>query len=518
MSGQDESAGAALPVTAPSFQFHCADEAATGRLAQDLAAILKAGDCLLLVGDLGAGKSTFARAVIRAAAGDETLEVPSPTFTLVQTYDLARLPLAHFDLYRLETAEEIDELGLDEALETGAALVEWPERASGRLPEDALVIRIEPQGGPTERRVTLQVSDEGLAARIARSVAGREFLARAGWGAARRVPLQGDASSRAYETVHRDGEKAILMNAPARPDGPPVRDGLPYSRLVHLAEDVRPFVVVDEGLRQAGFAAPEIYAADLAGGFLLLEDLGREGVVRDGAPVPERYAAAADLLADFHAIRMPEEIALADGSLYCLPRYDERALLFEAELFVDWYLPHVGTEPDRVLREEFAGLWGEALSLMADSETAWVLRDYHSPNLIWREERTGNDRLGLIDFQDAVIGSPAYDLGSLLFDARVTVPAPLEAELFQRYVERRRLHDADFDADRFARDYAILSAQRLSKIFGIFVRLARRDGKPGYLAHLPRLEAYMAKALAHPLLGALQAWYRARGLNIPSNR
>ncbi|WP_328805014.1 tRNA (adenosine(37)-N6)-threonylcarbamoyltransferase complex ATPase subunit type 1 TsaE [Stappia albiluteola] len=503
-------------MTDTSLHFDCADEAATGRLAQDLAAVLKPGDCLLLVGDLGAGKSTFARALIRSVAGDDDLEVPSPTFTLVQTYDLARLPIAHFDLYRLEEAEEIEELALDEALEGGAALIEWPERASGHLPARATVIRIEPLDHPTGRRISLHMPDDDFAGRVARSREIREFLDQAGWPAARRVPLQGDASSRAYETVHRNGETAVLMNAPARPDGPPVRDGLPYSRLVHLAEDVRPFVAVGKGLRRAGFAAPEIYAADLDAGLLLLEDLGREGVVREGAPIAERYAAAVDLLADFHAIAMPEETPLPDGTLYRLPRYDQRALLFEAELFFDWYLPYAGAAPDEGLRAEFIALWRNALAMMSDSDTTWVLRDYHSPNLIWREERTGNGRLGLIDFQDAVIGPAAYDLGSLLFDARVTVPAPLERELFARYVAGRRLHDADFDADRFARDYAILSAQRLSKIFGIFVRLARRDGKPGYLAHLPRLEAYMAKALSHPLLEELRAWYRARGLNIPS--
>lgn len=491
----------------------CADEAATRHLAEDVASILKPGDCVLLVGDLGAGKSTFARAALRALAGNPDLEVPSPTFTLVQTYELDRLSVAHLDLYRLQEEDELDELGLDELLERGAALIEWPERAEDRLPEDALVIRIEPGDGPQARSAALSWTAGDWGVRLARSRTVRAFLDSAGWEDAARVPLQGDASTRAYETVACGGRQAILMNAPARPDGPPVRDGLPYSRLVHLAEDVRPFVAIDEGLRKAGFHAPEIFASDLEAGLLLLEDLGREGIVKDGAPIPERYFAAAELLADLHAHEWPREAPLPDGTRHVLSPYDARALTFEAELFLDWYLPYAGFPADERLRGEFAQLWAPLLKRLETAEKTWVLRDYHSPNLIWRAGRTGNGRIGLIDFQDAVIGPTAYDVASLALDARVSVPEELEKALYARYVERRKANTPDFDEERFCEEYAIMAAQRQSKLFGIFVRLAKRDGKPRYLGHLPRIQDYFHRSVRHPVLADLKLWYETHGVS-----
>ena len=135
-----------------------------------------------------------------------------------------------------------------------------------------------------------------------------------------------------------------------------------------------------------------------------------------------------------------------------------------------------------------------------------ALRDYHSPNLIWRGERSGSDRLGLVDYQDAVMGSPAYDLASLAMDARVTIPPDLETALVERYIARRLARDPGFDADRLRGDYAIMAAQRAHKVLGVFVRLSERDGKPAYLAHLPRVRDYLARALAHPLLAPLATW------------
>jgi tRNA threonylcarbamoyl adenosine modification protein YjeE len=174
-----------------------ADEAATVRLAEDIAAILRRGDVIALDGDLGAGKTTLARALIRAMAGDAALEVPSPTFTLVQSYALPRFALAHFDLYRLGGADEMAELGLDEALADGAALVEWPERAEGELPMDRLTLALSDGRTPDARVATLSGPDEVWRDRIERTFAIRAFMAAAGWGDATRRYLQGDASARA---------------------------------------------------------------------------------------------------------------------------------------------------------------------------------------------------------------------------------------------------------------------------------------------------------------------------------
>jgi aminoglycoside/choline kinase family phosphotransferase len=158
-------------------------------------------------------------------------------------------------------------------------------------------------------------------------------------------------------------------------------------------------------------------------------------------------------------------------------------------------------------RAEFVNLWSECLTEVLAGPTTWTLRDYHSPNLIWLPGRHGIQRIGLIDFQDAVLGHPAYDVASLLQDARVTVPADLELKLISLYARERRAIDPHFDVAAFARAYAIMGAQRATKVLGIFARLDKRDGKPQYLRHLSRIETYLARNLSHPALSKLRGWY-----------
>lgn len=486
------------------------DERATVRLASDLAIALKPGDTLALHGDLGAGKSTLARAFLRARADDPDLEVPSPTFTLIQTYDLPQGPVAHADLYRLGDVSELLELGLDDLSAEGILLVEWPDRAEGTLPGRLAGVHLDVLPG-TDRRTVRIVADGDLAARIGRTLQIRSFLCTAGWARAGRRFLQGDASARAYERVDGTIGRAVLMNAPRQPDGPPVRDGLPYSRIAHLAEDVRPFVAIGSALAARGLSAPHLLSADMDAGLLLLEDLGSEPVVRDGAPIPERYEAAIDLLAAFHITPMPDTVPLPDGTSYTLPAYDSMALHAEVDLLLQWYVPHrtgkrLSPEAERHFHSELG--WGDLFVwLPVTHEQRWVLRDYHSPNLIWLPEQAGIQRVGVIDFQDAVIGPSAYDVASLAQDARVTVPWEMETALVDRYIALRTVADPAFKADRFREAYAIMAAQRATKILGIFARLNHRDGKPAYLAHIPRVAAYLMRALENPVLSGLRHWY-----------
>lgn len=494
------------------LQVNLADEAATRQLAEDLALILRAGDVIALQGDLGAGKSTLSRALLRALADDPMLEVPSPTFTLVQAYEFDRLTVSHFDLYRIEDEEELIELGFEEAASEGAALVEWPERAEAYLPVDTLLLSIASGPTPDSRVVEFSAQAGDWDARIERTLQIRRFLEGTGWRGASRRFLQGDASARSYERIRHDGKIAILMNAPRRADGPPVRDGKPYSQIAHLAEDVRAFIGIGEALRAKGLNAPELYAHDMDSGLLLLEDLGSDGVLIDGTPDPERYRAAVDLLADLHGHDWPLETPLPDDTTHHVPAYDAGALSIEADLFLDWYVPDVTSAPvSDDAAAEFRALWQSLFEILATSEKTWVLRDYHSPNLIWRADREGADRLGLIDYQDTVIGPTAYDVASLAQDARVTVSVELEQELVERYVAARRARDAGFEEDAFRRDYAILAAHRATKVLGIFVRLAKRDGKPGYLRHIPRLVDYLSRSLQHPVLADIKLWYQRHG-------
>ena len=485
------------------------DEDATALLGADIAAALHAGDVVALKGELGVGKTTLARAIVRALAGDPELDVPSPTFTLAQVYE-ALLPVTHFDLYRLNSEAELDELGFSELAAEGVTLIEWPERAGGRLPDDAIEIQLTHEG---EGRLVRISAPETAMARLQRSFAIRDFLDGAGWRGASRAHLTGDASARSYETVKLGGKApAVFMNSPPLVLGPPVRGGKAYAEIAHTARSVSAFVAIDRLLRNAGFAVPEIYAQDLDRGFLVIENLGFGSFLGPGGePIAERYEAAAELLADLHRKRWPSKAEAAPGITHAIPPFDRPAMMIEAELLLDWYVPAIaGRQATSAERDGFAEVWNAALDRLAGAESSLVLRDYHSPNIIWRGELSGHDRLGLIDFQDALIGPSAYDVASLAMDARVTVPEEIERRTVEAYV-RARQRAGGFDHAAFAESYAVMAAQRNSKLLGIFVRLDRRDGKPAYLKHLPRIRAYLRRALSHPALAQMREFYDRNG-------
>jgi N-acetylmuramate 1-kinase len=479
--------------------------AATERLGEDLARALKKGDVLALSGEIGAGKSTLARALIRAMADDDALEVPSPTFTLVQAY-AARIPISHFDLYRLNDPGELRELGLDEAMQAGICLIEWPERAGGLLPETAIRLELKETGAG--RSAAISGPAEAME-HIARTIAIRSFLQKHHLGEALRRWFQGDASTRAFELV-KDGGGAelVLMDHPEKPDLSPVVNGRSYRQTARITWTVTPFIAVANALRAHGFAAPEILAQDQDAGLLLMENLGQGKITdADGLPVAARYCAAAELLAELHQRKIARGLPLGGGETYTLPPYDRDALMIEAQLMLEWYVPRkLGRAASSAEADRFESLWDDLIGLLARAETGMILRDYHSPNIIWREGKAGSERLGLVDIQDALYGPLSYDVSSLAQDARVSIPLELEAEIVGAYV-RARAKTAGFDEARFRLSYAVTALQRATKILGIFVRLDQRDGKPDYLRHLPRIEDYVRRAIKHPALANLAEFY-----------
>lgn len=317
------------------------------------------------------------------------------------------------------------------------------------------------------------------------TVIGR-FLAAAGWGGAARAALAGDASARRYERLSLGDRSAVLMDAP--PD---------------LGEDTARFARVGRWLRGRGYSAPEILAEDHGRGLLLLEDLGDAVVARLIGTEPTReaeiYAAAIDFLADLHRHEPPGFAPTLDGP----------ALGGLTAILSEWYLPGVGAPPDAAV-DDLPALVAALHDRLGDGRVALALRDFHSENLIWLPGRTGHARLGLLDFQDAVTAHPAYDLVSLLQDARRDVPPEIEQAMIARYVRVRGL-----DQDRFLAICSLLGAQRALRIVGVFARLARRDGKTQYLAHLPRVWAALHRNLAHPALTDLARLVRT-GIPAPT--
>ena len=496
-----------------TFSVALANETATAHLMADLALLVGPGDVITLSGDLGAGKTAAARALIRYLACDDALEVPSPTFTLAQSYDQP-FPIVHADLYRINDASELEEIGLSPLPEGTLALIEWPERAPDALPHDRIDIAFShrPALGSNARAAEITGYGKG-AAQVERLHALRRFLDGAGFLDAQRERMPGDASTRSYARLRHDGT-SILMNSPPRPDGPAIYDGKSYSAAVHLAEDVKPFVAIANGLRERGFSAPAIRHADLDAGFLITEDFGHEGVTEGDPPQPitERYEAATDMLAALHRESLPGILPLTLQSTYAIPVYDAEAWLVEIGLMLEWYLPDRGVEPGQDLRDQFVMMWRKLLQKPASAPRTWVIRDFHSPNIIWLGDRSGILRVGIIDFQDAVRGPAAYDLVSLLQDARVNIPEALELTLLTRYIKAGRAADSHFDQASFAELYAIMSAQRNTRLLGTFARLNRRDGKPQYLHHQPRIWTYLNRSLAHPALTGVREWYAA---NVP---
>jgi aminoglycoside/choline kinase family phosphotransferase len=309
------------------------------------------------------------------------------------------------------------------------------------------------------------------------------FLAGNGWGEATREALAGDASFRRYIRLRRGDDTAMLM------DAPPER------------EDVRPYLRIARLLHGLGLSAPDVRAADEAAGLLLLEDLGDETYTRvlaSGGDEASLYTLATDVLIDLH--HRFQMGSMAAG----VPPYDDKKLMDEAALLVDWYLPAMRGEPaSPTLRDEYLGLWQETFALARRAGLTLVLRDYHVDNLMLLDDREGVGACGLLDFQDAVIGPASYDLVSLLEDARRDVPADLAARMIARYLDAFPA----MDRDGFMASYAVMGAQRSAKIVGIFTRLDRRDGKPIYLEHIPRVWRWLEGDLAHPVLVDLRNWF-----------
>ena len=499
-----------------SFSVALPDEHATRRLAIDIANTVEPGDLVTLSGDLGAGKTTLARTLIRYLADDPALEVPSPTFTLMQLYELPQFPLVHVDLYRLSEPAELAELGFDDLPERAVVLLEWPDRVDHLLPPDRFDVSLTLAPKLKLEFRHARVTGYGaLAPRVNRMAAVRHFIAESGYSEALRTRLRADASTRSYERLALGDKRVLLMSSPPRPDGPPVRGDKPYSAIAHLADNVVPFVGMANGLRQYGFSAPAIYQADLKQGFLIIEDLGEERLVAGDPPAPfaERYEVAVDVLLALHERQLPDTLPVAPQLDYRIPAYDTDAFLIEAELLLDWFLPRLNAATPDTERDSFRAIWRELLQPAIAAPPTWVLRDFHSPNLLWLPQRSELAQIGLLDFQDAVMGPPAYDLASLLQDARVDISEETELALLGQYVRGRSRRAADFDAAQFITIYATLAAQRASKILGIFARLDMRDGKPQYLRHLPRVWGYLQRALSHPALEALNAWYIA---HVPS--
>lgn len=304
------------------------------------------------------------------------------------------------------------------------------------------------------------------------------FLRTAGYADADITPLAGDASSRWYARLRTESGPLILMDAP-----PP--------------EDVGIFADIAVALRLRGYSAPAILAEDRKSGLLLLEDLGDDIFARlmeKGAPEAALYRLAVDFLVDLGKMPPPD----------FLPEFSDAYIMAQNEMFLDYYVPEkLGAPLGSTARIFYEDIWRNLLPRLRVGPEVMLLRDFHSENLLYLKDRDGVQALGLLDFQDALKGPPAYDLASLLQDARRQVDEALAEEMIYRYLDATGLPEQEFRLS-----YAILGAHRALRIMGIFIRLAREQGKTRYLGMIPRMQGYLGANLAHSGLAALDNWLR----------
>lgn len=349
----------------------------------------------------------------------------------------------------------------------------------------------------------------------AREIDKLNFLKAAGWGKAARTPVQGDASTRRYERLDMGGHKAVLMDAPKgaelpnAPIGASVKErrALGYNALARLAgPNMESFAAISNELIIRGFSAPKIIAADLEQGFLLLEDFGAAVYAKIMAANlgQERplYTAATDMLAAIYRSSLPSVMRYKAYSWHVYD-YDDAAMLAEMDLCHDWYAQDFDRQITADMRAEFIAIWKDIFPLLGAHPRGLALRDFHAENLFWLPEREAVAKVGLIDFQDALMVHPAYDLMSCITDIRRDVDPALKDILIARFCEKSGLKD---DAN-FRAAYAVLGVQRGIKLLGFPIRADLKFGKPQYRQLLPRVLQHLNDDLSHPALSGVRGWF-----------
>lgn len=351
-------------------------------------------------------------------------------------------------------------------------------------------------------------------AQTQREAAIKAFLKASGWAKASRAAAAGDASSRRYERLTMGGKKAILMDAPRGAEAPaePVgadeaaRKALGYNAAARLAgPEPAAFVCIAEALTARGFSAPHILARDLEQGFLLLEDLGDDlfasVIEKNPAEEARLYAAAVDTLAAIYRSSFPADLTSGEAR-WRLRSYDRLALQTEVDLLLEWYGADQGVEISAHARAAWSEIWTQLFKVLDAHAPGLALRDFHAENIFWLPERQAPQRVGLIDFQDGLLAPPAYDLVSLLEDARRDVNPDLRSGLIARFCEKAGVEN---DA-AFQNAYSVMGAQRNAKILGIFVRLAVRDNKPDYRRLIPRVKNLFLRDIQGEIFAPLRGW------------
>ncbi|MDB4225408.1 MAG: tRNA (adenosine(37)-N6)-threonylcarbamoyltransferase complex ATPase subunit type 1 TsaE [Alphaproteobacteria bacterium] len=469
----------------------------TEALAKEVSLILQKGDFISLIGELGSGKTTLTKYIVNSVC-EHNQEVTSPTFNLSQTYPTQRCPITHYDLYRIEDYADLEEIGFNEALEEGVVIIEWAEKFSDELPKDRLQIKIEDNG--RNKRIIHITGYGSWEKRLKRNIHLNSFIAQCNLEVVDRNWMKGDASERSYQRIITNNNSYVVMNHNQRKN---------KQNPTKLAEGLEAFILINYHLENLGVKVPKIIKIDRKNSFLLLEDLGNiqySQIDLSGNDTFDYYLPAVEslvLIQNFY----PKKSLEHDGMKHILNSYDNNIYLEEVKLLTNWYWPYKKSTLCKAnAYNEYISIWLALISKISQSSSL-TLRDFHSPNLLWVDNEKGLRRCGIIDFQDALIGHPLYDVISLTQDARIDINKELETQILNYYIELKYSESPkDLRAD-IMQDYYIIATQRCFKILGVFARLAMSNNSPEYLLHMPRIIGYIERNFENEILRDLKEWF-----------
>jgi len=460
-----------------------------------IAPIFEKGDLLALNGEIGSGKTTLTKHLINYLTATRIDEINSPTFNLCQTYSNEDLIISHYDFYRLDYLQEIEELDINDSIKNNFTIIEWANKFSSILPKDHIEIQIDNKSDKREYKILFH-------GEYAKKIAGHKnrlsFLSNSNLNIKKITNMRGDASKRKYYRVNDGTENFVLMDA--------LEDSINKTT---TSKTITDFIIFRQYLEDIGLRVPKIYEFDIQKQLILEEDLGL-------TTYDELYSklsfqdlinpAIESLLILVHSNY--KNINDLDGKAFEPQNFDEKVFINESKIFIDYYWPYVKNSicPEEE-KYEFLSIIENIYSDLSTDKTL-VLRDYHSPNLHYLQNEKGHKKCALIDFQDALLGHPLYDLVSLAQDARFTISEDQERYIVDTFEDKFLFNDFQLSKSSFNEQYKILAIQRSLKILGIFARLSLLEGKNNYIIHMPRVLDYIRRSMDCSLLNNLTHWLK----------
>ena len=466
-------------------------------LARSISKILVKGDVVALIGEIGSGKTTFSKRLINELTSIQVNEISSPTFNLYSIYNKNGVQVNHYDFYRVEDSEDLSEIDLAESYESGITIIEWADKYINVLKNDYIEVHIREKRYHREYQV---IGRGNFIQRIKNANSLEYFLEQTNLKINWQENIQGDASKRKYNRLYTEDTTLILMDSSQEKK---------TANPTKLSTSINDYIHICKYLEKINIRVPKLFYTDTENEYLIEEDFGdlQYSRIVSERNFIELYQPAINTLLHITEIDHPHDLEVGDMT-YKIPEYDDMTYLNEIEIFIKFYWPYKkGVICSQSTQNEFMDIFSELLGKLT-SDKSLVLRDFHSPNLMFLDTEKNHRKCGVIDFQDALIGHPIYDLVSLSQDARVTITEEQENFLIEQYKDGVNYNNYNFDKSTIMDQYCILGVQRSLKILGIFARLSIIDNRNDYIIHMPRVIHYIRRNIKNSNLSDLSNWLK----------